>query len=174
MPVRLRLQRFGRKKSPFYRLVAADSRASRDGKFIEMLGTYDPIAREDKVKEVRLNMDRIRYWLGVGAQPSDRVARLLAQAGAAPVPPQRIRPHKATPRAERGLCTWAAPPPADIVENGRTAMAVSSRAMPPAHGSGGNSVSTVFETILVLQPELFGHLLAIRSGGVVTNPLSLD
>ena len=80
MPVRLRLQRFGRKKSPFYRLVAADSRASRDGKFIEMLGTYDPIAREDKVKEVRLNMDRIRYWLGVGAQPSDRVARLLALA----------------------------------------------------------------------------------------------
>ena len=174
MPVRLRLQRFGRKKLPFYRLVAADSRASRDGKFIEMLGTYNPIAREDKVKEVRLNLDRIRYWLGVGAQPSDRVARLLAKAGVTPVPPQRIRPHKATPRAERGLCTWAASPPAHIVEHGGSVSAFSSQAAPSAHALGDTRVRGVFESIHELRPELYGHLLAIRSGGVVTNPLLLD
>lgn len=74
MPVRIRLQRHGAKKRPFYRVVAADKRAPRDGRFIELLGTFDPL-QEPPV--VRLKKDRVDYWLGVGAIPSDTVATLV-------------------------------------------------------------------------------------------------
>ncbi len=72
MSVRLRMQRHGAKKRPFYRVVAADQRAPRDGRFIELLGTYDPLQ-----KIIRLNGERVNYWVGVGAQPSDTVANLI-------------------------------------------------------------------------------------------------
>src|SRR5690606_33116626 len=74
MSVRIRLQRHGAKKRPFYRVVATDQRNARDGKFIELLGTYDPMVEPPAV---RLNGDRINYWIGVGAQPSDTVAVLI-------------------------------------------------------------------------------------------------
>jgi small subunit ribosomal protein S16 len=74
--VKIRLRRTGKTKQPSYRLVVADSRSPRDGKFIEIIGHYNPI-RQPKVLEVKA--DRARYWLGVGAQPSDTVARLLKQ-----------------------------------------------------------------------------------------------
>lgn len=74
MSVRLRLQRHGAKKRPFYRVVATDQRNSRDGKFIELLGTYDPMVEPPAV---RLNGERINYWLSVGAQPSDTVGVLI-------------------------------------------------------------------------------------------------
>lgn len=72
--VRLRLQRHGAKKRPFYRVVAADKRAPRDGRFIELLGTYDPLTEPPVV---RLNKDRVDYWVGVGAQPSETVSALI-------------------------------------------------------------------------------------------------
>ena len=72
--VKLRLARMGRKKRPFYRVVAADSKSPRDGKFIEILGTYNPMT---KPSTVNLKRERIEYWIGVGAQPSDTVKRLL-------------------------------------------------------------------------------------------------
>ena len=72
--LRLRLQRFGKKKRPYYRVVAADARAPRDGKFKELLGTYDPL--HDPVI-VDINMERVDYWVGVGAQPSETVAGLI-------------------------------------------------------------------------------------------------
>jgi len=72
--VKLRLARFGAKKRPFYRIVATDSHGKRDGKYIELLGTYDPLKDPP---EVRLNSERIKYWLSVGAQTSDTVASLL-------------------------------------------------------------------------------------------------
>lgn len=74
MTVRLRLQRHGAKKRPFYRLVAADQRAPRDGRFIEMLGTYDPLPNPP---EIRLDGARVDYWIGVGAQPSDTFRSLI-------------------------------------------------------------------------------------------------
>ena len=77
MPVRIRLTRKGAKKSPFYRVVVADSEAPRDGRFIEVLGTYDP--RKDPA-EVAINADRLDYWLGNGAQPSDTVRSLIKKA----------------------------------------------------------------------------------------------
>lgn len=97
MPVAIRLSRIGRLKVPFYRIVAADSRSPRDGKFIELLGTYDPRAKPnetDPTKEVSLRVNRIKYWLGVGAQPSDTVNKLLAYANLVPEPVQRISAKK--------------------------------------------------------------------------------
>mmetsp|Transcript_23870 Transcript_23870/g.32821 ORF Transcript_23870/g.32821 Transcript_23870/m.32821 type:complete len:106 (+) Transcript_23870:33-350(+) len=89
MVVRIRLARFGRKHLPFYRIFVADARAPRDGKHLEVVGTYDPIPQRDGNKHVALNILRIKYWLSVGAQPSDRVAKLLGQAGVLPPTPKR-------------------------------------------------------------------------------------
>jgi small subunit ribosomal protein S16 len=82
--VRIRLARGGAKKRPFYRIVAADARSPRDGRFLEKLGTYDPLLPSDAETRVVLNEERIRYWLGQGAQVSDRVARFLDKAGILP------------------------------------------------------------------------------------------
>eukprot|EP00898_Chlorokybus_atmophyticus_P003214 jgi/Chlat1/3894/Chrsp26S04178 len=87
MPVRLRLARFGRHNWPFYRIFVADSRAPRDGRHIDVVGTYDPIPNKDGNKHISLNTERIKYWLSVGAQPSDRVAWLLAKANILPPRP---------------------------------------------------------------------------------------
>ncbi len=76
MAVRIRLKRMGRKNRPFYRIVAADARAKRDGKVLEVLGYYDPLAREED-KQVAVKRDRVQHWLGVGAQPTETVASLL-------------------------------------------------------------------------------------------------
>src|SRR5262245_11530449 len=81
MAVSLRLSRGGAKKRPYYRIVAADSRSPRDGNYLEQIGTYNPLLAKDDANRVRLTEDRVRYWLGVGAQPTDRVARLLDKAG---------------------------------------------------------------------------------------------
>ncbi len=78
MAVKLRLRRMGRKKKPFYRVVAADSRAPRDGRFIEIVGTYNPLSSE---AQVELQEDRVYYWLGNGAQPTDTVKNLFQKKG---------------------------------------------------------------------------------------------
>lgn len=78
MSVRLRLQRRGSKKSPFYRVVAADRRAPRDGRYIEQLGVFHPLVESDKV--LNLDLERVDYWLSTGAKPSDRVASLIRYA----------------------------------------------------------------------------------------------
>ena len=105
MAIALRLSRGGAKKRPYYRIVAADSRKPRDGKYLEQIGTYNPLLAKDDEKRVQLNEDRARYWLGVGAQPSDRVARFLDAAGirerAARNNPNKAEPgDKAKERAE--------------------------------------------------------------------------
>ena len=81
MSVKIRLTRGGAKKRPYYRIVVANSRDPRDGRFIEQVGTYNPMLPSDHSDRVRLKTDRIQKWLGDGAQPSDRVARFLADAG---------------------------------------------------------------------------------------------
>lgn len=81
MAVSIRLSRGGAKKRPYYRIVVADSRASRDGKYLEQIGTYNPLLPKDSGERVKLNEDRARYWIGVGAQATDRVARFLDAAG---------------------------------------------------------------------------------------------
>lgn len=91
MSLRIRLSRGGAKKRPYYRIVVADSRAPRDGRFIERLGSYNPVLPSDHADRVVLLEERIRHWLGLGALPSDRVHRFLAKAGileAAAIPAQ--------------------------------------------------------------------------------------
>ena len=82
MAVRIRLQKTGRRHLPCYRIVATDARTKRDGKVLEILGVYDPLAKEE-AKQVVVKRDRVQYWLGVGAQPSDTVASLLKKTEAA-------------------------------------------------------------------------------------------
>ena len=79
--VRIRLARAGAKKRPFYRIVAADARSPRDGRFLEQLGSYDPLLNSEDPKRVVLKEERIRYWIGQGAQVRDRVHRFLHRAG---------------------------------------------------------------------------------------------
>ena len=81
MAMKIRLARGGSKKRPFYRIVAADSRMPRDGRFIEKLGTYNPLLPKDSEDRVKMNLERIQYWMSEGAQPTDRVARMLEAAG---------------------------------------------------------------------------------------------
>ena len=81
MAVAIRLSRGGAKKRPYYRIVVADSRYSRDGKYLEQIGTYNPLLAKDDENRVKLDEDRARHWLSVGAQPSDRVLRFLDAAG---------------------------------------------------------------------------------------------
>ena len=81
MSLKIRLSRGGAKKRPFYRIVVADARMPRDGRFIERLGTFDPIKPKDAADRLVLDTEKAQTWIGKGAQPTDRVARLLASAG---------------------------------------------------------------------------------------------
>jgi len=97
MALAMRLSRGGRKSRPFYRIVVADKRNARDGRYIERLGTYNPLLAKDSDQRVVLNEDRIKHWLGEGAQPSYRVAVFLGKAGLAPMPKTPNNPQKGTP-----------------------------------------------------------------------------
>ena len=81
MAMKIRLARGGSKKRPFYSIVASDSRMPRDGRFLEKLGTYNPLLPKDSEDRVKMNMERVQYWLSQGAQPTDRIARMLEAAG---------------------------------------------------------------------------------------------
>ena len=96
MAMKIRLARGGSKKRPHYSIVAADSRMPRDGRFIEKLGTYNPLLPKDSEDRVKMNLERVQYWLGQGAQPTDRVARFLEAAGVAEKK-ERSNPNKAKP-----------------------------------------------------------------------------
>jgi small subunit ribosomal protein S16 len=98
--LKIRMSRKGAKNRPFYDIVVADSRAPRDGKFLEKLGTYDPKLPKDHADRVRLNGERLKHWLSTGAQVSDRVAIFLGKAGLAPVPARKNNPQKAVAKAK--------------------------------------------------------------------------
>jgi small subunit ribosomal protein S16 len=100
MSVRIRLARGGAKKRPFYRIVVADSRSPRDGRFIEILGSYNPMLTQDHPDRIILKQERIKHWLDHGASPSDRVARFCAAAGLADLPVRPVQGKKAEPKAK--------------------------------------------------------------------------
>ncbi len=100
MALKLRLSRHGAKKRPFYRIVVADSRAPRDGRHIEILGTFNPLLPKDSEERVKLKEDRVKHWIGVGAQPTDRVHRFLDAAGILKRE-ARNNPQKALPGKKR-------------------------------------------------------------------------
>ena len=97
MALAMRLSRGGRKARPFYRIVVADKRMPRDGRYIERLGTYNPLLAKDDDNRVNLNEERIKHWLGEGAEPSYRVAVFLGKAGLAPMPATPNNPNKGQP-----------------------------------------------------------------------------
>ena len=123
MALSIRLSRGGSKKRPYYRIVVADARSPRDGRFIEKIGTYNPLLGKEDEKRVVLDAERATHWLGVGAQPTDRVARFLDKAGvkerAARSNPTKGKPgekavERAEERAEKAKAAEeAAAPPAD-------------------------------------------------------------
>jgi small subunit ribosomal protein S16 len=100
MGLRIRLSRGGAKKRPFYRVVVADVRSPRDGRYIERLGTYNPLLPKDNPARVTLNEERIRHWLSHGATPTHRVARFLGEAEIIAMPAQRNNPNKAIPKTK--------------------------------------------------------------------------
>ena len=96
MAVKIRLARGGTKKRPFYRVVVADERAPRDGRFIEKVGTYNPLLPSDSPERIKLDLERIQHWMSKGAKPTDRVLRFLDQAGVLKRE-ARLNPKKAEP-----------------------------------------------------------------------------
>jgi len=100
MSLKIRLARAGTKKRPFYHIVVADSRSPRDGRFIERLGFFNPLMPKDKTERLKVDVDKVKGWLGKGALPTDRVLRFLEQAGVMKREP-RNNPIRALPRKER-------------------------------------------------------------------------
>ena len=96
--LKIRMSRGGAKKRPFYKIVVADSRRPRDGKFIEKVGFFNPLLPKDKTERLSLDLERIKYWLSQGAQPSERIARFLGEVNVIPMPKQRNNPIKALPK----------------------------------------------------------------------------
>jgi len=96
--LKIRMSRGGAKKRPVYKIVVADSRKPRDGRFIEKVGFFNPLLPKDKKERLSLDIERIKYWLGKGARPSDRIARFLGEANVIPKPAQKNNPIKAKPK----------------------------------------------------------------------------
>jgi small subunit ribosomal protein S16 len=94
------MSRAGAKKRPYYRIVVADSRSPRDGRFIERIGSFNPLLAKTDPNRLKLNVERIQHWLKSGATPSERVARFLGEASLIPMPPRRNNPQKAKPKAK--------------------------------------------------------------------------
>ena len=172
MSVSIRLSRGGSKKRPYYKLVVSNSRAPRDGKYLEQLGTYNPLLAKDDENRVRLIEDRVRYWLGVGAQPTDRVARMLDKAGikerAAAMNPKKGEPgQKAKDRVEdkakklveaeeAAAAAAAAPPPVveEVVAEEAPAEEASAEVVAEEAPAEEASAEVVDEATEPAQPEV--------------------
>ena len=101
MSLKIRLARAGAKKRPYYHIVIADSRSPRDGRFIERVGTYNPLLPADHAERVRLRPERVTHWLGQGALATERVARFLGNAGLAPPPARHEQTKQSQPRKSK-------------------------------------------------------------------------
>ena len=99
--LKMRLSMGGTKKRPVYKIVVADSRFPRDGRFIEKLGFFNPLIPKEKKERMGLDVERVKYWLGQGAQPTTRVARLLGENEIMPMPAKGNNPQKAIPKKDR-------------------------------------------------------------------------
>ncbi|MBQ8437006.1 MAG: 30S ribosomal protein S16 [Alphaproteobacteria bacterium] len=100
MAVRIRLSRGGSKKRPFYRIVAADQRAPRDGRFIERLGSYNPMLPQDHAERLVVDAEKVKAWIAKGAQPTDRLQKLFANIGLCAAPAVKEQPKKSAPKAK--------------------------------------------------------------------------
>ena len=123
MPLKIRMSRGGTKKRPFYRIVVTDSRNPRDGRYIERVGSYNPMLAKDHPDRVVLKSDRIKHWLGEGARPSDRVAKFLGRAEIIAMPAQRNNPKQSQPRPKTVARMKAADEARKAAEEARKAAA---------------------------------------------------
>ena len=125
MSVKIRLSRGGAKKRPYYDIVVANGTSPRDGKYIEQIGTFNPMLPKDSTERVKLDVERAKYWMSVGAQPSDRVARFLDKSGlmkrVSPVNPEKAKPKKKRVEREAAEAKKAA----DIAAKAKDAAAAS-------------------------------------------------
>jgi len=115
MGLKIRLARAGAKKRPYYHIVVADSRSPRDGRFIEKLGSYNPMLPAEHVDRIRLQNERIQHWISQGAVATERVARFLGKAGLVPAPAIKVQPIQSAPKKkaqERAKAAEAAAAPA--------------------------------------------------------------
>ncbi|MCW9034332.1 MAG: 30S ribosomal protein S16 [Alphaproteobacteria bacterium] len=105
MALKIRLSRSGAKKRPYYRIVVADIRSPRDGRFIEKIGRHNPMLPKDHEERIVIDEERVKYWLGVGAKPTDRVARFLAERGLVEKPaiPAQTKQHQPKAKAQERL-----------------------------------------------------------------------
>ena len=138
MAMKIRLARGGSKKRPFYRIVAADSRMPRDGRYIERLGTYNPLLPKDSEERVKMNIERIQYWISEGAQVTDRVSRFLEAAGILDKktrnnPKKALPGQKAQDRAEEKLAKDNEEAPAAEEAPAEEAAAQTKRQQPRKH-----------------------------------------
>ncbi|KAL2918302.1 37S ribosomal protein S16, mitochondrial [Polyrhizophydium stewartii] len=146
MVVRIRLARWGAANNPFFGIVAANARAARDGKHLERLGTYNPVPDHQRTKHIELNVQRIKYWLSVGAQPSERVAWLLSKIDLVPPTPKQLQNQGELSFADRK--TW------DVVLKDETGKMLGVVSMDEAieRFSG-----TKLDKTLPRDPEMFSH-----------------
>ena len=100
MAVRIRLSRGGSKKRPFYRIVVADQRSPRDGRFIEKLGTYNPMLPQDHAERLVVDAEKVKSWMAKGATPTERLEKMFSQLGLCAAPKMNPQPHKSAPKAK--------------------------------------------------------------------------
>ena len=143
MALKIRLARGGAKKRPYYRIVVADTRSPRDGRFIERLGSYDPMVPKDHPRRATLKEERIRYWLSVGASPTDRVARLLGAGGIIEAPTIREQTKKNQPRPK-------------TLERRKAAAEAAAAAPKPAAADTGAEAAAAAETTVAEAEEARG------------------
>ena len=124
MALKIRLARGGAKKRPFYRIVVAEASAPRDGRYVERVGTYNPMVPKDHEQRLTLNGERISFWMGKGAQPTERVHKMLASAGLMMAPVLRDQPKKSAPGKKRVEREAAAAAEAEAAQDDKTAAAV--------------------------------------------------
>ena len=140
--LKLRLSRGGTKKRPVYKVVVADSRFARDGRFIEKVGFFNPLLPKEKKERVGLEAERIKYWLGQGAKPTTRVARILGENELMPMPANGNNPIKAVPKKERNK---------KEEDNKEGVLASMGNAMPD-NNAGANFLDN-FEKVLRINPQ---------------------
>jgi len=132
MALKIRLARGGAKKRPYYRVVVADARSPRDGRFIEKIGTYNPMVAKDHPDRLHLDLERAKHWLSVGAQPSERVAHFLGKAGVIPAPTVHAQTKQDKPRPKTVERMAAAAEAKKAADAAAAAAATASEAAPEA------------------------------------------
>ncbi len=140
--LKIRMSRGGVKKRPFYKIVIADSRKPRDGRFIEKVGFFNPLLPKEKKERLNLDIERIKYWLSQGAQPSDRIARFLGEANVIPMPKQKNNPIKAKPKKKAQERLAAAEEAKKAAEEAKKAEAEKPAEQPKAEAAPAEEAKT--------------------------------